>query len=207
MRVHSKSIRRPCGVSVLAGSNFMPKGARGAGSLLSRGALIALLPALALALPAAAGGQVLDPTLDQYAPSTQQIQDQVKGGGHGHGGGQGSQAGGSQGDGGEVPQGGGAGQVPQGGGAGQVPQGGGAGQVSPASDGGQANEDAEGGQVQGNSGPGAPAHAEGNGLGDRVVGGVPVTGFDLLALILAALAVAGTAVLLRRLSRRPEPGA
>jgi hypothetical protein len=170
--------------------------------------LIALVLALVLALPGVASAQLLDPTVDQYAPSTQQIDKQVNGGG---GGGQDPQGGG----GGEVPQGGGGGEVPQGGsgdqlpqgggGGGQVPQGGGGGEVSQGGGNGEASPGGAGGQ-KGGGGAEIPAPAEGNGLNDRVVGGVPFTGFDLIALAVAAAVIGGTALLLRRLSRRPEPG-
>jgi hypothetical protein len=147
--------------------------------------LIAL--ALALALPVVASAQVLDPTLDQYAPSTQQIDKQVKGDDGGGGGA------------GQAPQGDGSGQPPQGGGGGQDPRAGGGGQAAPGGDGGAVQ--------QGGDGAAEPARAEGGGLDDRVVGGVPLTGVDLIAVALAAAVIAGTAALLRRLSRRPDPGA
>ena len=50
------------------------------GEHLRRVSLLATLSgAIALALPFAAGAQSLDPVLEQYAPSTQQINDKVKG--------------------------------------------------------------------------------------------------------------------------------
>jgi hypothetical protein len=182
-------LKRMCRVSVSRDFNSIPKLAT----------LIAVLLVLALALPAVAGAQLLDPTLDQYAPSTQQIDKQVKG------------EGGAGGGGGQAPQGEESGQVPQGGGnaqAPQAPQGGVGGGLSPGGDGGEASPGGDGGQAhQGSNGTATPAGAEGGGLDARVVDGVPLTGFDLLAVALAAAVIAGTAVLLRRLSRRPEPGA
>jgi hypothetical protein len=171
-------LKRMCRVSVSRDFNSIQKVVT----------LVALLLVLALALPVFASAQLLDPTLDQYAPSTQQIDKQVNGGG-----------GGSDGD-------GGGGSVSPGGGGGQVSPAGGGGQASSGGDGGDASSGGGGGEVhQGGSSAGTPARAEGGGLDGRVVGGVPFTGFDLVALALAAAVIAGTAVLLRRLSRRPEP--
>jgi hypothetical protein len=45
--------------------------------------------------------------------------------------------------------------------------------------------------------------AEAGGLDERVVSGLPFTGFDLLAMGLAAVAITGTGFALRRLSRLP----
>ena len=161
--------------------------------------LTGLVLVLALALPAAASAQ-LDPTLDQYAPSTQQIHHQV--GGHGGGGGgHGGGGGGGGGDGGQTsPSGGGGGQVAPDGGGGQVPQGG---------DGGQGQQSGDDGRGQQGGGARNPAGSDqaDSGLSARVVDSVPLTGFDLIALALVAAAIAGTAVLLRRQSRRPEPEA
>jgi hypothetical protein len=42
-----------------------------------------------------------------------------------------------------------------------------------------------------------------SGLDDRVVSGLPLTGFDLMAMAIAAAAITGTGLVLRRLSRPP----
>jgi hypothetical protein len=44
-----------------------------------------------------------------------------------------------------------------------------------------------------------------SGLDARVVSGLPFTGFDLLAMGLAAVVITGTGFALRRLSRPPQP--
>ena len=105
-----------------------------------RATLIALVVALALALPAAASAQVADPASEQYPTTEQQVEEQVAVGGAGGGGNQ-----------------------PSGGGGGGV-------------------------------------------LGDRVVGSLPFTGFDLVAMAFAAAAVMGTGFALRRFSRPPQAG-
>jgi hypothetical protein len=163
-----------------------------------RATLIAVVLVLALALPAAANAQVLDPTVEQYLPSAQVIEKQVKEGGEGGSGGQVEEGAVAGGDGGEVQGGavaggdgdgnGGGGQALQGGGGPEVEQGGG--------------PEVE----QGGDSVAALAGAPDGGLDDRVVDSLPFTSFDLLVIVLAAAAVTGTAVVLRRLSRPPTVG-
>jgi hypothetical protein len=156
--------------------------------------------ALALALPPAASAQVLDPTLEQYAPSTQEVHKQVKGSGDG------GQVQGS-GDGGQVQGSGDGGQVQGSGDGGQVEQGDGA--VAPVGSQGGGQGGGDGGASAGGRGgaPGGgqtPASAQGSALNDRVVSTVPLTRFDLIAMVLAVGAITGTAVVLRRLSDGQE---
>lgn len=58
-------------------------------------------------------------------------------------------------------------------------------------------------QVGAQGGGGAGGEAAAGGLDERVVSGLPFTGFDLMAMGMAAVAIAGTGVVLRRLSRPP----
>jgi hypothetical protein len=51
-------------------------------------------------------------------------------------------------------------------------------------------------------GPGAPA-GDAGGFNQPVVSGLPFTGFDVLAMVLAAAAITATGFTLRRLSRPP----
>jgi hypothetical protein len=61
--------------------------------------------------------------------------------------------------------------------------------------------------VGGSGGGNAPSGGGGGGvLGDRVVGSLPFTGFDLVAMAFAAAAVMGTGFALRRFSRPPQAG-
>jgi hypothetical protein len=55
----------------------------------------------------------------------------------------------------------------------------------------------------GGGGGGAGGEVAAGGLDERVVSGLPFTGFDLMAMGMAAVAIAGTGVVLRRLSRPP----
>jgi hypothetical protein len=171
-------------------------------SLLGR--LVPAGVAMALALPAAASAQLLDPTLEQYAPSTQQIDKHVKGDG---GGGQDQQGGDSGVDAvgadGQPGQGGDAGPPAGGQGGGGTPTGGqdsGAGTPIGGQDGG--GEPPAGGQ----GGGGTSTGSEASGLDERVVDSLPLTRFDVIAMALVAIAIAGTAVALRRLPRAPRVG-
>lgn len=92
---------------------------------------VALVLALALAVPAVASAQVTDPTAKQYDSTLQQVQ-----------------------------------------------------------------------QVSAEQTPDNPAAAQNSGLSNNV-GSLPFTGFDLLAMAVAAAAITGTGVVLRRLSRAP----
>jgi hypothetical protein len=55
----------------------------------------------------------------------------------------------------------------------------------------------------GGGGGGVGGEVAAGGLDERVVSGLPFTGFDLMAMGMAAVAIAGTGVVLRRLSRPP----
>jgi hypothetical protein len=57
----------------------------------------------------------------------------------------------------------------------------------------------------GAAGGGGSADGGDGGLDGRVVSGLPFTGFDLLAMGLAAVVITGTGFALRRLSRPPQP--
>src|SRR5688572_26737667 len=134
----------------------------------------ALCAALLFALPATAGAQLMDPILEQYAPSTEQIDKKVKegdsqeGGGQAEGDTQGEQAGAEGGavptDGGEVEDGSeksdGGGAVGGSGGGGGTAAGGGGGIGS----GGATGE--------------SPSGADDAGLDSRLLGNVPLTWFD-----------------------------
>jgi hypothetical protein len=158
-------------------------------------ALIALSIVLALALPAVAGAQFLDPTLDQYAPSTQQIDKKIKDGGDdGQAGGEGTQ--GHP----QVQAGGVGGDVQQADGE-EVEQGGANGQDR------DGDVSGGGGVARGGDGGGTPPGAQGGGGADtRVLSGVPVTWFDFVGFVIAIAALVGTAVVLRRVSRSPTVG-
>ena len=170
-------------------------------SLLGR-----LVPAgvtVALALPASASAQLLDPTLEQYAPSTQQIDKHVKGDG---GGGQDQEGG----DGGV--DGVGASEQPEEGDGAGAPAGGHGGGGTPTGE-----QDSGGTPIGGQGGGGEPpaggqgggeasTASQGNRLDARVVDSLPLTRFDLIAVALVAIAIAGTAVALRRLPRVPRIG-
>jgi hypothetical protein len=164
--------------------------------------LTGVLVVLALALPAAASAQLLDPVLDQYAPSTQQVDKKLKDtdGGSGQGSSDASEAGvvaqdeqgvagggGQQGDDEDSESGGENGNA--GGGA---------------AGGGGGDGDAAGGVSGGGADAGTPSGADEGGLGARLLGDVPVTWFDFLAFALATAALVGTALVLRRLSRSPR---
>ena len=61
-----------------------------------------------------------------------------------------------------------------------------------------------GGEGEGDEGPGGAAGGDqGGGFNQPVVSGLPFTGFDVLAMALAAAAITGTGFALRRLSRPP----
>jgi hypothetical protein len=152
--------------------------------------LIALSAVLALALPAAASAQLLDPILEQYAPSTEQIDKKVKEGDDD------GRAGddGKQGDDAQAQQGGAEGGVQQGG-EGEVEQGG--------ADGEDHSGDVGGGVPRGGDGGGTPPGAQSGGPDARVLSGLPVTWFDFVAFAIATGLLLGTAAVLRRLSRSP----
>jgi hypothetical protein len=159
--------------------------------------LIALSLVLVLVVPAAATAQFVDPILEQYAPSTQQVNEKVKEGRPDDSGRPAEQGG----DGQEVQPGGASEQLQPGGVAGndggnggQGGQGGNSGDVQQAS-----------GDRQTEQGPDAKA-AAGGGFDDRVVEGLPFTSFDLIVIVLVAAAVTGAGVVLRRLSRPPAVG-
>jgi hypothetical protein len=189
----------PAGVPVL-GEKLKKVGEK----LRRTSVVTALSVVLALALPAAAAAQFMDPVLEQYAPSSQQIDKKVKGDGGGGGGGGGGDdegdveaaqpgatgaAGGdpdgdTQNDGGSGAGGAGGGS---GGGGGETGAGGG-GDLGAA-----AGEDA-----------GAQSGSEASGLDARLLSDLPVTWFDFLAFVVFAGALIGAALLLRRLSRSPR---
>jgi hypothetical protein len=56
---------------------------------------------------------------------------------------------------------------------------------------------------QAGAGGGGGGADQGGALDERVVSGLPFTGFDVLATALAAAAITGTGLVLRRLSRPP----
>ena len=157
-----------------------------------------------MALPVAASAQFLDPVLDQYAPSSQQVDKKVKGDkGDNDGGGEvegdapaGQEAaveGAGQGADGETGDGSGNGAGATGGGSG------GGGDDTGGSAGGGGVDGATGGDAAGtHSGAGD------SGLDARLLADVPVTWFDFLAFALATGVLIGTALLLRRLSRSPR---
>jgi hypothetical protein len=164
--------------------------------------MAALATVLVLALPVAAGAQFMDPVLEQYAPSSQQIDNKVKGdkedGADGGGGesdataGQPGAAGGSGvGADGDTDGGGGSGA----GGAG-------------GSSGGGGDDTGRGAGGDGDPAPGEGAATQSggdaSGLDARLLADVPVTWFDFLALALATATLIGTALLLRRASRSPR---
>jgi hypothetical protein len=154
-----------------------------------------VLVVLALALPAAASAQFMDPVLEQYAPSTEQIDKKVKEGADGQGKDDAEADPGapSVSDDGEVAD--GDGNAAAGGAAG------GSGGGGEGSGGGGGAAGAPGG---GGDGVTAPSTAGDAGLDARLLGDVPVTWFDFLAFALATAALAGTALVLRRLSRSPR---
>lgn len=159
----------------------------------------ALAAVLALALPAVAGAQFMDPVLEQYAPSTEQIAEKVKAGSDKKDKGDGQTEGETQADQGSAVEGtaqGDAGDDSDGNAVAGVPGGGG----------GSGGDAGGGGAGGGGTGDGAagPSDSGDAGLGTRLLGGVPVTKFDLLAFAIAVGALMGTALLLRRLPRAPR---
>jgi hypothetical protein len=162
-----------------------------------------ILLVLALALPAAASAQFLDPVLDQYAPSTQQVDKKLKDkdGGGGQGSDGASEPGvvapdeqGVVGDGGQQGNDEGSESDSDKGNAGGGAAGGGGG-----------DGDAAGGGVSGGGADaGTSSGADEGGLDARLLSDVPVTWFDFLAFALATAALVGTALVLRRLSRSPR---
>jgi hypothetical protein len=162
-----------------------------------------ILVVLALALPAAASAQFLDPVLDQYAPSTQQVDKKLKDkdGGGGQGSDDASEAGvvaqDGQGVAGDDGQQGNDEDSESDGDKGNA--GGG------AAGGGGGDGDAAGGGVSGGGADaGTSSGADEGGLDARLLSDVPVTWFDFLAFALATAALVGTALVLRRLSRSPR---
>jgi hypothetical protein len=156
----------------------------------------ALSAAVVLALPAAAGAQFMDPVLEQYAPSTEQIDKKVKEGSGGQGG-----DGQSEGDD-SVEEGAPVGAAGQGDDVEADNGGGGGGSAGGSAGGGDGAGGA--GAARGTDGDGSPSGAQSSGLDARLLSGVPVTWFDFVALALATIVLAGTAVMLRRVSRSPR---
>jgi hypothetical protein len=167
----------------------------------------ALCAALFLALPAVAAAQFMDPVLDQYAPSSQQIDKKVKGGDGGGGDSGGAGAGDAQvdpgtavgadgqADGAGADDGAGAG-AGAGGTGGDVGGGGGTGAGTGSGSGTSAGGD--GGAATGSGSEG------GSGLDARLLANVPLTWFDFLAFAIAIGVLIGTALVLRRLSHSPR---
>ena len=162
----------------------------------------ALASVLAVALPVTAGAQLMDPVLEQYAPSTEQINKKVKEGDNQHGGGGGGgneastaaqEAGTVQGDAADT-DGGSDANATGAGGNGSVGGGGGTGG---SADGGSSVS-------SGGNGHGSQSGAGGSGLDARLLDYAPVTWFDLLAFAIAVGVLIGTVFLLRRLSGSPR---
>ena len=156
--------------------------------------LAALLGALALVVPVAAGAQALDPVLEQYAPSTQQINNKVKGDkpDQSDGGGSGGSSDAEGGEGGAVAGTGSDDDAGLSGGSGSA----------------GGSESAGGGAGAGgahNGSENSSAAAE-TGLDARVLSGLPITRLDFLVIALALGALVVAAVMLRRLTRSFEVG-
>jgi hypothetical protein len=164
----------------------------------------ALCAALLVALPAAAGAQFMDPVLDQYAPSSQQIDKKVDGGDKGGGGDSGSAGAGDV----QTDPATGAGEAGQGDGSDTDDSAGGgsAGGTAGGGDGtgggtGASGTGASGGGASGGDGAATSSGSEGSGHDARLLTNVPLTRFDFLAFAIAIGLLIGTALLLRRLSR------
>lgn len=160
----------------------------------------ALCAALLVALPAAAGAQFMDPVLDQYAPSSQQIDKKVKGDKGGGGDSGGADAGDVQTD--PATADGGAGQG-DGSDTDDSAGGGSAGGTAGGGDGTGGSTGASGGDASGGDAA-TSSGSEGSGLDARLLTNVPLTRFDFLAFAIAIGVLIGTALLLRRLSRSPR---
>lgn len=172
----------------------------------------ALCAALLFALPAVAAAQFMDPVLDQYAPSSQQIDNKVKGGDGGGGDSGGAGAGDAQPDPGADPGAavGGDGQDDSAGAA----DGGGAGAGGGSTGGGAGGGDGTGTGTDTGGGGGTSAGGDargassgsdgGSGLDARPLADVPLTWFDFLAFAIAIGVLIGTALVLRRLSHSPR---
>ncbi len=165
----------------------------------------ALFAALFVALPAVAAAQFMDPVLDQYAPSSQQIDKKVKGGDGGGGDSGGADQGDAQPDPGTAV--GGDGQEESGGADG----GGGAGAGGGSTGGGTGGGDGTATGTDTGSGSGTSAGGDassgaegGSGLDARLLADVPLTWFDFLAFAIATGVLIGTALVLRRLSHSPR---
>ena len=163
----------------------------------------ALCAALCFALPAVAAAQFMDPVLDQYAPSSQQIDKKVKGGDGGGGDSGGAGAGAAQPDPGTAVGGddqddgaGAADGTDAGAGAGGT--GGGTGSGGDIGSGSGSGADGDGGTATSSGSDG------GSGLDARLLAAVPLTWFDFLAFAIAIGVLIGTAIVLRRLSHSPR---
>jgi hypothetical protein len=166
----------------------------------------ALFAALFFALPAVAAAQFMDPVLDQYAPSSQQIDKKVKGGDGGGGDSGDADPGDAQPDPGTVA--GGDDQDDGAGAAAGAGAGAGGGSTGDGTGGGDDTGTGTGsgsGASAGSDGGAASTGSEGgSGLDARLIADVPLTRFDFLAFAIAIGVLIGTALVLRRLSHSPR---